>query len=708
MNELRRRCLTTAAVLTMVAAGSGAAFAQDAQNGNAPAGTDGGVTLDTVTVTATKTVEHLIDVLGGVSTVTQQDIDRVQPSSIADLLRNVPGVSTQVSANDPMQSINIRGMQDFGRVNVLVDGARQDYQISGHNANGSFYLDPEFINQIDIVRGPISNIYGSGAIGGVASFTTRGVDSILAPDEKWGGEEKVGFSSNGLGAFTSSSAAARYGTIADIYGQFIYRDAGSYRDGGGDRVQDTGSRNFGGLLKVNYHPGDGQTISLSALGQNYRYDNNGTSGDGSRWRNDVTTQTYTAGYRYESPETPLINFNAKVYYSQTENQQTILVPDATYSALGVQPGARLFDRIGTTGFDIYNTSRFSTGAVEHALTYGGDGAFDRVTTEDAAGGYISALTPSGERTLLGAYVQDEMRYGGWLRVLGGLRYDDYSLKGGSYSSSGSHWSPKITIGVTPVKGIELYGTYAEGYRAPSITETLISGTHPYPAFPLLPNPALKPETGHNFEVGTNIKYDDILQQGDTFRAKVTGFVNNVDNYIDMAAVGSPILVPYIPGMPASTCATQAYLCFPITAYQYVNVAKARLMGVELEAAYDWVSGFASIAGSHTNGENRDTHMPLSTVAPNKLSGTFGWRFLDNRLTIGTRATFVGATSRRVDVPTGGYGLVDVFASYKYSDSLSADLAVDNIFDRRYKAFLDSDYSPGLAAKFSITYKFASK
>ena len=53
-------------------------------------------------------------------------------------------------------------------------------------------------------------------------------------------------------------------------------------------------------------------------------------------------------------------------------------------------------------------------------------------------------------------------------------------------------------------------------------------------------------------------------------------------------------------------------------------------------------------------------------------------------------------------------LVDVFASYKYNDNVSANFAIDNLFDRRYRAFLDSANSPGLAAKFSLTVKLAGK
>ena len=86
---------------------------------------------------------------------------------------------TAESALDTAQSINIRGLQDFGRVNVLVDGARQNFQRSGHIANGVYYIEPEMLKGVDITRGPTSVIYGSGAIGGVAAFSVLDADDIL-------------------------------------------------------------------------------------------------------------------------------------------------------------------------------------------------------------------------------------------------------------------------------------------------------------------------------------------------------------------------------------------------------------------------------------------------------------------------------------------------------------------------------------------------
>src|SRR3712207_1962464 len=160
---------------------------------------NGEVVLDTVTVVATKTGQRTIDVLGSASVVTLPTLERFQPGSVAEALQSVPGVAFQENPDDPAQSTNIRGLQDFGRVNVLIDGARQNFQISGHNANGSFYLDPVFIGQADVVPGPIANIYGSGAIGGVVSFTTRGIDDLLRPDERYGAEETISVGTNGAG-----------------------------------------------------------------------------------------------------------------------------------------------------------------------------------------------------------------------------------------------------------------------------------------------------------------------------------------------------------------------------------------------------------------------------------------------------------------------------------------------------------------------------
>jgi hemoglobin/transferrin/lactoferrin receptor protein len=437
--------------------------------------------------------------------------------------------------------------------------------------------------------------------------------------------------------------------------------------------------------------------------------NNASSGRQVRFDNEVKTGIYTLGWRFQSPDNPLIDLDTKVYYTSTDFEQTVVSATPVYqSMLGYVPGRKITDEIGTTGFDVHNTSRFETQALAHALTYGADGVHDEVETTDEAGGFTTAFTPSGTRVLYGAFVQDEVRHGGWLRVLGGVRFDSYQLEGNGFSSDGTHVSPKATVGVTPLPGIEVYGTYAEGYRAPTISETLISGIHPFPAFPILPNSDLRPEVGHTLEAGVNLKFDDVLVGGDSLRGKAAIYRNEVDDFIGQAFVfdpASPIFVDV----------------------QYQNVANARLEGAELEAAYDWGGGFISVAASHVEGENLDYGTSLLSVVPDRASATLGLRFHEERLTVGTRLTVVGdrtLTARDVDptgslspasaaaeaaeASTGGYGLVDVFASYKYTDHVRASVAIDNIFDRRYRQYLYTEDSAGQTAKFALTVEFASK
>ncbi len=688
---------------------SAAALAQSAPAAPPAANGEPVLELDTITVTSGKTEDRVIDDLAGSSVVTRRQIDLLQSSRVSDVLQGVPGVAVQETGTDPGQAVNIRGLQDFGRVNVLVDGARQDYQVSGHGANGTFYLDPELIGQVDVVRGPVSTVYGSGAIGGVVSFRTRTIDDILAPDERYGIVQRLGLGTNGAGAVTNTMAGARIGTAADVFGQFVYRNTDTYRDGNGDRVEDSDSELTSGLFKFNLYPADGHTLSGSVLLQNYTFANNGDTGVGTRFSNDVTANTYTLGYRFSRPDNPWIDLSVKGYYTTTEDNKRVVAPSGTYGAIGVRPGDILDYSMDTLGFDISNTSRFEAFGMGHALTVGIDGARDRGETVDRAGGYGAAFTPSGERSLFGGFVQDEVRITPWLRTIGALRFDTYELDGGGVSADGSRVSPKITVGVEPITGIEFYGTYAEGYRAPSITETLIQGTHPFPIFNILPNPNLRPEVARNLEGGVNLQHDDVFTEGDSFRAKISVFQNRIDDYIDIVAVGPVYNVPVVPGMPVEACAFAPYLCLiGIQDQQYQNIARARLHGAELEAAYDWGGGFVTVAGTVIDGKNDITGDPLNSVIPNRISTTLGFRLLDSKLTLGTRLTLVDSSKEDVTNPTAGYGLVDLFASYRYDENISGDITIQNLFDRQYTQYLNSEPSPGLTAKFGLTVKFASR
>jgi hemoglobin/transferrin/lactoferrin receptor protein len=656
------------------------------------------VLLDGIVITSSKTQESAIDALSGSSAVSKVVIDeQYQPTDISKILNTIPGVTTSQTSSDTATAINIRGLQDFGRVNVLIEGARQNFQRSGHNANGAFYLEPEMLGSVDITRGPTSMIYGSGAIGGVVSFNLLNADNILKDGEYAAVQTKTSYGSNDDGKLGSGTVAVRSGNF-DILGQSNYRDSNDYEDGAGNTIADTGDTTKSNLINARWRPAAGHQITGTLIDFTSEFIDS-QNGGGTLRDTTVENQQYTLGYTFQSPSNPLIDFSAKIYRNDTGlDQFNVTNPSAN----------RYFD-LTTEGFDINNTSRFGSSDFKFALTYGVDGVYDEVDTFDTAG-YGSALTPGGKRSLEGAFVQNQLTIFNFIDLITAVRYDRYELESATTSSDGDRVSPKVTLGVTPLTGVTLFGTYAEGYRAPSITETLIDGVHPFPAFNLLPNPNLTAETAHNWEGGVNLKFDGVLKQNDSFRAKVTGFHNQIDDYIDAiyldpAGNTDACSVPPYPGFP---------FCYFDDTFQYVNIASALIQGVELEASYDARSWFAILTAQHITGKNEDTGEKLVTVLPDRASATIGFRFLDERLVAGTRVTVVdshdaGSTeSGSVYPESDSYALVDLFAQYQFNEHAILNLNVDNVFDKEYVQYLNQQNSPGLNARVGLTMRFGAQ
>lgn len=650
--------------------------------------------LDDITVTATRTESRAVDAPAAVSVRSREEIQRQAPARIGSIVSGVPGVTTQENPNDPATAINIRGLQDFGRVAVTVDGARQNFQRSGHNANGAFYLDPAFIRTIDITRGPVANIYGSGAIGGVASFETVDPRDILSPGQRLAAQlgftGVVGGRQNGV--YGHAIGAVRATDWASGLLGVSFRNLNPYQDGGGFTVADSGQELVSGIGKIVLTPGEGHTLKLSGQLQNYEFANGLGTATAPRRTNEVKTSNLVAKYSFSRPDNDWLNLNLSAYRTTTDTDQVRI------SGTPAQIGQSRFFRIETIGVDLNNTSRFQFGAVKMALTYGFDAFHDQVRTSDPAGNG-DETTPGGRRTVYGGFVQNQLNWG-MFDLIGALRYDAYSLAGGGNSSGGERVSPKITLAVTPVQGLQPYVTYAEGYRAPSITETLVNGLHPVPAsFLFIPNPGLRPEIGKTLEAGLNLKYDSVLQAGDRFRGKVSVFQNNVTNFIEgvFRDPGAPCGSP-VPG----ACADASF--------RYENVARARLEGIEGEFAYDARRWFAGLAGSITRGDNRTTGQPLESVYPDRLTVSGGLRFLDEKLVLGAQVTLVAAQTRLPPASVAAnaskaYALVDANISYEIARDTRFFLIGENLGDVRYRRYRDGDRSPGLVTKVGLTTRF---
>jgi len=682
--------------------------------------------LDTITVAASKTEERAVDALAPVSVVTLEQIQGRQATTLGGLLYNIPGVWVQDRGDEPSTSINIRGLQDFGRVAVVVDGARQNYQRTGHFANGSFFLNPELVGGIDIVRGPTANIYGSGAIGGVAAFRTKDIEDVVRPGERWGADAKTILGTNYGRALGSVFGGVHVNPNVDVFAGGTYSTQENYKDGTGYEVANTGNRLTAGIAKVTVRPADGHEVKLGTIFQEDLYsvgqpprragDPNSTNPNGTNslggtsiYRSDVKNYTTTLGWKYSQPDDKWFDWNAKVYWNRTENDQikTFHTSTTPSTFCGGVPGNAVSGCIGsnrgylldTVGFDVYNTSRFEYADWRHAITYGIDAFQDNVKTADLQG-TSDVTTPGGRRTVSGGFVQWKANYSTLLETVTALRYDNYQLESGTTSSGGGRLSPKITVGLMPLAVVTPYVSYAEGYRAPSITETLVNGPHagatvndsffrcpsgtPGPGadstFCFVPNPNLRPEIGKNKEIGFNIKKNDLFTAGDSFRGKINLFRNDITDFIDQVAFGTPLTVPTGPP-PAPSITVLPFL-------QYQNVAAARIQGLEVETMYDAGLWFAGVAGSYQNGKNLQTGFGLYSVPPQKVTTTAGVRLLDRTLVLSVMWTSAAANKDipPTYTPATSFDLVNLYAQYQPTRDLTLNFSVENLLNQYYRPY----------------------
>ncbi|ACF00929.1 TonB-dependent heme/hemoglobin receptor family protein [Rhodopseudomonas palustris TIE-1] len=689
-----------------------AAPAADPRNANAQAGSST-QSLDAITVVATKNEEKAIDALAPASAITLQQIQQFPPSRLQDVFVATPGVSFQDRGDEPSTSINIRGLQDFGRVAVVVDGARQNYQRSGHGAQGSFFLDPELIGGIDIVRGPSANIYGSGAIGGVVSFRTKDIDDVVRAGERWGVDLSGSYGSNNARGLGSVFGGVRVDPSVDVFGGAVYRTQGNYKDGAGTEIGNTGNDLAAGLMKFTVRPADGHEVKIGGIFQDFNYDvgqfNRGPSQQAlyqgsSVYSTSLQNYTGTLSWKYSQPDDTWFDWSVNLYGNRTNSDQTKTYHYSTSGSgycgagnYGNNISGCIGDKRGynldTIGIDANNTSRFEYGNWRTAVTYGVDVFNDKVTTWDSRGN-SNITTPGGERTVSGGFIQVKNNYAQWLEVIGAARYDHYELNSNSSTASGSRLSPKVTLGLTPIAGFTPYVAYAEGYRAPSITETLIAGAHATgggPAlftcadgtsglFCLIPNTALRPEVGKNKEVGINLKYNDVFISGDSFRGKINAFRNDVDNYIELLGSTPQAYRTVFMGFPVSGVASKYY--------QYQNIPHARIEGVEVETSYDAGMWFVGVSAAVIRGTNPDTGLGLVSVPARKVVTTGGLRLLDRQLTIAAQWASYAANT---NLPTGylpgtSYDLVNLNIAYRPTADVTLNFSIDNLLNNYYRPY----------------------
>lgn len=667
--------------------------------------------VDSITVYATRNPAPAFDYPGQVTVIEKDVIDDFNPSTIADIFDAVPGATIGGGPRRSGQTPDVRGLSGEG-VLVLFDGARQSF-LSGHD--GRFFIDPDLVRAVEVVRGPTSALYGSGALGGVIALRTITAGDLLENGETAGVKVSSGFQSvndefrlSGTGVWRSEDEKV------DVVGNFTLRNSGDIELGSGLELP-ADDQILSSLLKTTFRPNNDWTLSASWMRyggdtvdpNNPQGNNIGGAGNGLVDR-DIDSNTVQGRINYNPASNDFIDANLVSYYTRNIVEEDEV--DTT----------RLISReVETVGVSLDNRSRFAFGPATLTLTYGGEYYRDEQTGRDntTADGTRGGV-PDATSHFYGAFAQGELSITGAygvFTVIPGVRWDRFENDApGAPSTEDEAVSPKIGFSYKPVPELIFFGNWAEAFRAPSFNEIYADDVHfqipDFSSFPptlvtnfFIPNPDLAPEESETWEIGAGVDFENVLFDGDTLTAKGSYYESNVTNLIDLEV--------NIPagcfGAPFPPCGSgEAFGNFS----RNVNVTNAELDGVELEAQYD--SRYFYLRGNFSTIDGRDTDSGefVGVLSPSTyfIDGGVKWRQADLRL--GARVLIADAFTEVNDPldERDSYAVGDVYAVWEPTggalEGLRVDLGVDNVTGTDYEIVAAGVSQPGRNFKVAVSWR----
>ncbi len=219
-----------------------------------------------VVVTAARIAQPLADVIGSVTVLTRDEIQRRQVQSVQDLLRGEAGISIANNGGlGKLSSMFIRGT-DADQILVLVNGVRVGSTTAG--TTRIEFIPVDQIERIEIVRGPRSSLYGADAIGGVIQIFTRDAEGPAV--SVGGGSHETYNTSASFGLKGESAWLSVSGNYIESQGFNSCRPSplGPFGYTGGcfaDEPDDDGYRNASGSLRTGYRWGETAEIEANVL-----------------------------------------------------------------------------------------------------------------------------------------------------------------------------------------------------------------------------------------------------------------------------------------------------------------------------------------------------------------------------------------------------------------------------------------------------------
>ena len=402
-------------------------------------------------ITGNRQVEARSDSTSANSVFTRDDIDRLQPTSLTDLLSRVPGVQVARSGGrGALPGIYIRGTKSAQSL-VLVDGQRMANATSADS--NLQYLNIDQIERVEVLRGSRSVIYGSDAIGGVIQiFTRRG--AVHAPQLRLhSAVGSYGSTLNSLG-ISGGDTKTRYNLSASLENTAgINRTTVSYPV---DNDHDA-YRNKSVSLNLSHNLTDAVEVGISAIKNTGKTELDAMFGQKGYSDFDISSVGGFIDAQIND------RWNSRVEWGHSENREK------TRDKLS--PDLYAFN----TYRDSLNWQNNLTLNDQHSLIVGADSYEDRVRS--------STVFDEDSRWNRAVFVQHRF-HGDYFSTELGVRHDQ-NQQFGSHNT----WSASLSVPLNVDNEVLL--SYSEGFRAPTFNDLY---------YPQYGNSALKPEYSKSYEL----------------------------------------------------------------------------------------------------------------------------------------------------------------------------------------------------------------
>lgn len=642
MNTVSRKFIPlTAAILSAL---SVSAHADDAKQD-----------MEVIVVSASGSEQMLKEAPASISVIDRSQLEKRFYRDLTDALTDVPGVV--VTGGGDRKDISLRGMASQYTL-ILIDGQRQTSRETRPNSDGpgveGAWTPPiSAIERIEVIRGPMSSLYGSDAIGGVINIITR------KTPEQWYGEVRLDSTiqeRNESGNINQGSFFTAGGLIPELLGvqfsgQFSKRDEDDFPTGYRGKEQSNLKAKF--ILT----PTDNHEIMLELGTGNQTID--ATLGK--------TIEPLAPGEscgRRGCPESSMSEYE----------QQTFSLSHNGFYDFGSSRSYLKYDKFDNTSREMFveNTDVQTSWTLpvisDHNATVGA--AYLKELLDDYTSNKISDLTHI-ENEQWSIFAEDEWSATKTFKLTTGLRYDH----DGNFAG---HWSPRLYGVYSATNDFTIKGGISTGYRAPNIRQSTPDWGQVSRGGNIYGNADLSPEKSVNYEMGV---YYDVSRD---LNVSSTVFYNQFDDKITRIAC------------PLTQC-TDGPNQFGSMPTTYINVDEAVTQGFEFTLSYDISSDIDVKANyTYTDSEQKSGKYkgsPLNQLPKHILQTSLNWQPSD---TFGSwlRVHYRGEESQPTTGPSQSsliapdYTLADIGGNYSLTNRVKLGFGVYNIFD---KAITEDEY-----------------